>query len=374
VSEGVPLLDLAAHHAPLKDDLEAAVGRVIASNRFILGPEVEAFESEVAEAIGVRHAIGVSSGTDALLVALMALDVGPGDEVVTTPFTFFATAGCIARLGARPIFVDIDPATFNIDASQVRSALSERTKAVVPVHLFGQPYDVAALDEVLAGTGVALVEDAAQAIGAHTVRGPVGGVGTFGCFSFFPSKNLGCFGDGGLVTTQDDALAERVRVLRGHGANPKYYHAFIGGNFRLDAIQAAVLRVLLPHVPAWNATRRANARHYDRWIAEDDVLRDVVRPPPRVQEGHVYNQYVVRVPRRDALRAFLTEWGIGNEVYYPVPLHRQACFADLGYAEGSLPEAERASGEVLALPIFPELGEPRQRRVVDAMRAFYTGP
>jgi dTDP-4-amino-4,6-dideoxygalactose transaminase len=374
VSEGVPLLDLAAHHARLKDELGAAVERVIASNRFILGPEVQAFESEVAEAIGVRHAIGVSSGTDALLVALMALDVGPGDEVVTTPFTFFATAGCIARLGARPIFVDIDPATFNIDASQVRSALSERTKAVVPVHLFGQPYDVAALDEVLAGTGVPVVEDAAQAIGAHTVRGPAGGVGTFGCFSFFPSKNLGCFGDGGLVTTQDDGLAERVRVLRGHGAKPKYYHALIGGNFRLDAIQAAVLRVLLPHVPAWNASRRANARHYDRWIAEDDVLRDVVRPPPRVQEGHVYNQYVVRVPRRDALRAFLTERGIGNEVYYPVPLHRQACFAGLGYAEGSLPEAERASREVLALPIFPELGEPRQRRVVDALRAFYASP
>jgi dTDP-4-amino-4,6-dideoxygalactose transaminase len=373
MTEGVPLLDLEAHHAPVLDELRAAIDRVVVSNRFILGPEVEAFEREVATALDIGHAVGVSSGTDALLAALMALGVGPGDEVVTTPFTFFATAGCIARLGARPVFVDIDPATFNLDVARVREAVGERTRAVVPVHLFGQPYDVAGLEQALEGTGVAVVEDAAQAIGAHTARGSVGKLGAFGCFSFFPSKNLGCFGDGGLVTTDDADRAEQLRVLRGHGSKPKYHHALIGGNFRLDAIQAAVLRVLLPHVPAWVAARRANARHYDRWIGEDEVLGEVVTTPPRVQEGHAYNQYVVRVPHRDALRAFLAERGIGTEVYYPVPLHRQACFRYLDQGAGTLPEAERACREVLALPVFPELGEERQRRVVDALRAFYQG-
>jgi dTDP-4-amino-4,6-dideoxygalactose transaminase len=371
VSGTVPLLDLAAHHAPLLGELREAIDRVLASNHFILGPEVQAFEREVAAAVGVEHAVGVSSGTDALLSALMALGVGHGDEVITTPFTFFATAGCIARLGARPVFVDIDADTFNLDAEQVRGVLGARTRAIVPVHLFGQPCDMDGLREALRGTAVAVVEDAAQALGATTDAGPVGGLGAFGCFSFFPSKNLGCFGDGGLVTTGDGELAERIRVLRAHGARPKYHHAFIGGNFRLDAIQAAVLRVLLPHVPAWTALRRANAARYDRWFAEDDVLGDVVRTPPRVEAGHVYNQYVVRVPRRDELRAHLAERGIGSEVYYPVPLHLQECFRDLGYGPGDFPEAERASREVLALPVFPELGEERARRVVDAVRAFF---
>lgn len=367
----VPLLDLQAHHAPLVDELRAALERVLTSNRFILGPEVQAFEAEVAGQLGVGHAVGVSSGTDALLAALMALEVGPGDEVITTPFSFFATAGCIARLGARPVFVDIDPDTFNLDVSRVAGAMTPRTRAVLPVHLFGQPYDVRGLQGALAGRDLPIVEDAAQAIGAVTPEGPVGGLGAFGCFSFFPSKNLGCLGDGGLVTTNDAAFAERVRVLRGHGAQPKYHHPFVGGNFRLDAIQAAVLRVLLPHLPSWTAARRENAARYDRMIADDPVLRDTVWPPPRVQEGHVYNQYVVRVPHRDDLRTFLTARGIGTEVYYPLPLHLQECFRDLGYRRGDLPESERASGEVLALPVYPELGEEAQRRVTEAMREFY---
>ncbi|MFW6197928.1 MAG: DegT/DnrJ/EryC1/StrS family aminotransferase [Myxococcota bacterium] len=367
----VPLLDLQAHHAPLIDELGAALERVLTSNRFILGPEVQAFEAEVAGQLGVGHAVGVSSGTDALLAALMALEVGPGDEVITTPFSFFATAGCIARLGARPVFVDIDPGTFNLDVSQVAGAVTPRTRAVLPVHLFGQPYDVVGLHRALAGRDLPIVEDAAQAIGAITAEGPVGGLGTFGCFSFFPSKNLGCLGDGGLVTTNDAAFAERVCVLRGHGAQPKYHHPFVGGNFRLDAIQAAVLRVLLPHLPSWTAARRDNAARYDRMIADDPVLRDTVRPPRRIQDGHVYNQYVVRVPRRDDLRKFLASRGIGSEVYYPLPLHLQECFRALGYRRGDLPESERASREVLALPVYPELGEEAQRRVTEAMREFY---
>ncbi|MFW6051104.1 MAG: DegT/DnrJ/EryC1/StrS family aminotransferase [Myxococcota bacterium] len=369
--EPVPLLDLAAHHAPLAGELRAAVERVLASNRFILGPEVEAFEREVADHLGVPHAVGVSSGTDALLVALMALEIGPGDEVVTTPFSFFATAGCIARVGARPVFVDIDPVTFNLDPEQVASAVGDRTRAILPVHLFGQPYDVEGLRAAAAGRDLPVIEDAAQAIGAATSLGPVGGLGTFGCFSFFPSKNLGCFGDGGLVTTRDPELAERIRILRAHGSRPKYHHARIGGNFRLDAVQAAVLRVLLPHLPAWTAARRANAERYDALFAADPSLGERVRTPRRVEPGHVYNQYVVRVPRRDALRAHLTERGIGSEVYYPVPLHLQKCFEGLGHREGDLPEAERASREVLALPVYPELGEARQRRVVAAIREFY---
>lgn len=367
----VPLLDLQAHHAPLATEIAAAIDRVVKSQRFVLGPEVQAFEREVAEHLGVPHAVGVSSGTDALLAALMALGVGPGDEVITTPFSFFATAGCIARVGARPVFVDIDPVTFNLDVGRVAGALTDRTKAILPVHLFGQPYDVAGLRAALGDRDVPVIEDAAQAIGARTAAGPVGGLGAYGCFSFFPSKNLGCFGDGGLVTTTDPELAERARLMRGHGAKPKYHHAVVGGNFRLDALQAAILRVLLPHLPAWTKARRANAARYDAAFADDPLLCEVVHPPPRVEPGHVYNQYVVRVPHRDELRHFLVERHIGNEVYYPVPLHLQECFRDLGYREGDLPEAERACREVIALPVFPELGEARQARVIAAMHEFF---
>jgi dTDP-4-amino-4,6-dideoxygalactose transaminase len=367
VSEGpIPLLDLEAQNAPIRAAIEIAIQGVVRSNQFIMGPEVAAFEREVARTIGVEHAIGVSSGTDALLVALMALDVGPGDEVITTPFSFFATAGVIHRAGAKPVFVDVEPATFNLDPEQVAAKVTERTKAILPVHLFGQPCDVDAIRE--AAPGVPIVEDAAQAIGARTDRGPIGGLGELGCFSFFPSKNLGGFGDGGLVTTNDAALAEKVRRLRVHGSHPKYFHAMVGGNFRLDALQAAVLRVKLPHLAGWTAARRANAERYDRLFAEAAAP---VMTPPRVMEGHVYNQYTIRCERRDALAEHLGKQKIGHAIYYPLPLHLQGCFAHLGHREGDFPVSEQASREVLSLPIYPEMGEARQRRVVAAVAAFY---
>jgi dTDP-4-amino-4,6-dideoxygalactose transaminase/acetyltransferase-like isoleucine patch superfamily enzyme len=368
VDEGpIPLLDLAAQNGPLRAAIDVAMGEVVRANQFIMGPQVAAFEREIAAALGVSHAIGVSSGTDALLVALMALDVGAGDEVITTPFSFFATAGVIHRVGATPVFVDIDPATFNLDPAQVADRLTERTKAILPVHLFGQPCDMAALRA--AAPGVPIVEDAAQTILASTEQGPVGALGELACFSFFPSKNLGAFGDGGLVTTDDDALAEKVRRLRLHGSHPKYFHAMVGGNFRLDTLQAAVLRVKLPHLPAWTEARRANAARYDRLFAEAG-LADVVLPL-RVVEGHVYNQYTLRVPRRDDLAKHLAAAKVGHAIYYPLPLHLQGCFAHLGHREGDLPEAERACREVISIPVYPELGEMRQRRVVEAIAAFY---
>lgn len=365
----IPMLDIGAQNGPLMDELRAAFERIATTGRFILGPEVSAFEEEIAAHIGVPHAVGVSSGTDALLVALMAHDIGPGDEVVTTPFSFFATAGCIHRVGATPIFVDIDPVTFNLDPAKVASAITGRTKAVLPVHLFGQPYDHEAL--AAAAGSVPIIEDAAQALGATTAHGPVGGLGTFGCFSFFPSKNLGAFGDGGLVTTTDEGLADLAKVVRGHGAKPKYFHARIGGNFRLDALQAALLRVKLPKLAGWTDARRANAARYDALFAEAAIEGLVT--PDRVEEGHVFNQYVIRAPDRDGLQRRLGEQGISTAIYYPRPLHRQACFEHLGHGPGSLPIAEAASEQVLALPIFSELGEARQRRVVDTVAAYYRG-
>ena len=364
--ETIPLLDLEAQNGPLLPDVRAAIDRVVTSQQFILGPEVEAFEREVEAMLGLPHAIGVSSGTDALLVALMALGVGPGDEVITTPFSFFATAGCIARLGAVPVFVDIDPASFEIEPEAVREAKTDRTAAILPVHLFGQPADVPGMRAL----GVPIVEDAAQAIGARLGDAPAGALGTVGCFSFFPSKNLGAFGDAGLVTTTDAALAEKIRVLRSHGAEPKYFHALVGGNFRLDAIQAAVLRVKLPLLARWERARRENADLYDRIFADAGLHPDLLRTPPRVREHHVVNQYVIRSSRRDALRAHLSSLGIGTAIYYPLPLHRQACFEYLGHRDGDFPEAERASREALALPIFPELGEARLRRVAEAVVSF----
>lgn len=351
----IPMLDVGAQNAPLADELRAAFDRVLSHGQFILGPEVAAFEREIAAYLGVGHAVGVSSGTDALLVALMALDVGPGDEVITTPFSFFATGGCISRLGATPVFVDIEPTTFNLDPAKVAAAIGPKTKAIVPVHLFGQTCDMRALRAV-AGE-LPLVEDAAQALGAASDEGKAGALGALGCFSFFPSKNLGCFGDGGLVTTNDAALAERVRVLRAHGAKPKYFHALIGGNFRLDALQAALLRVKLPHLDAWHDARRRNAARYDAAFAAAGLPAERLTPPLRVYEGHVYNQYVIRTDRRDALLAHLGERDIGCAIYYPLPLHLQGCFASLGYREGDLPVSERAAHEVLALPVYPELGD-----------------
>jgi len=366
----VPLLDLGAHHAPLMDEIRAAIDRVLTSSRFIMGPEVTALESAVAELTGAAHAVGVSSGTDALLVALMALDVGPGDEVVTTPFSFFATAGVIHRLGATPVFVDVDPVTFNLDPEKVEAALTDRTKAILPVHLFGQVCEMGALQKIACDRNLPIVEDAAQAIGATSPWGPAGRLGLIGSFSFFPTKNLGALGDGGIVTTMDDELADKLRRLRVHGAKPKYFHAMVGGNFRLDALQAAVLNVKLPHLERWTAARRRNADRYDAMFAEAALPGARLRAPRRVVEGHVYNQYTIRTDRRDALRAHLAERKIGTEIYYPKPLHLQECFVHLGYARGALPEAEGAAEQVLSLPIYPELTEAQQRVVVDAVVGF----
>lgn len=365
----VPLLDLKAQFAPIRGEVLAAIERVADSQLFILGTEVEALEREVAEMLGVAHAVGVSSGTDALLAALMALDVGPGDEVVTTTYSFFATAGSIVRLGARPVLVDIDPVTFNLDPEQTLAACTPRTKALLPVHLYGQAADLDPIVEGARDRGIAVVEDAAQAIGTRYKGREVGGIGTLGCFSFFPSKNLGAFGDGGLVTTNDAALAEKVRLLRGHGMKPKYYHHMVGGNFRLDALQAAVLRVKLPHLAAWTEARRANAARYRALFAELDPEGRVGLPHEVASGYHIYNQFVVRVPGRDRVREALAADGIGTEIYYPLPFHRQPCFASLGADPGAFPEAERAAAETLALPIYGELTAGEQRYVVERLVA-----
>jgi dTDP-4-amino-4,6-dideoxygalactose transaminase len=367
------LLDLTAENAPLLPEIRQAFDRVFAKNAFVLGQEVAFFEREVAAYLGVKHAIGVSSGTDALLVAMMALGIGPGDEVVTSPFSFFATAGCIARLGAKPVFVDIDPVTYNLDASAVGAALSEHTRAIMPVHLYGQPADMSALRSISEAFAVPIVEDAAQAVGAQHALGPVGGLGSLAGFSFYPTKNLGAFGDGGLVTTNDDDLAQRVRILRVHGGERRYYHAVIGGNFRLDGLQGAVLRVKLPHVTKWTDARRKNAGLYDLLFLEEDLPEGALSTPKKVEEGHVYNQYVVRVRDRDRLKQHLVDRKIGCEVYYPLPLHLQECFANLGYGVGSFPESERAANEVLALPIHPALTQDQLERVVSEIGSFLRG-
>jgi len=368
--DAIPMLDVAAQNGPLIDRLTEKAADVIRSGRYILGPEVAAFEREVADYIGVEHAIGVSSGTDALMVALMALGIGPGDEVITTPFTFFATAGCIARVGATPVFADIRPDTFNIDVEQVAVAVTERTRAILPVHLFGQSCDMEGLSAIATKHGVPVIEDAAQAIGTQSAIGPVGSLGAYACFSFFPSKNLGGFGDGGLVTTMDSVLANKARVMRAHGSNPKYHHAVVGGNFRIDALQAALLRVKLPELEAWTARRRENAARYDAAFSASGLEQSLLRPPSRAFEDHIYNQYVIRTSRRDELQAHLHAEKIATAIYYPVPLHRQECFANLGYREGSLPVSEQASREVLALPIFAGLGQARQDRIIDTVIAF----
>jgi dTDP-4-amino-4,6-dideoxygalactose transaminase len=360
----VPLLDLQAQYRPIRDELLAAITRVCDSQRFIMGAEVEALERELAEYLRVPEAIAVSSGTDALLASMMGLGIGPGDEVVTSTFSFFATAGCISRLGATPRLVDIDPATYNIDVNAVGAVLSPRTRAIVPVHLYGLCADMDALLAVAVEAGVPVIEDAAQAIGATYNGRAAGSMGVAGCFSFFPSKNLGAFGDAGLITTTDRRLAEKIRLLRNHGAEPKYFHKRIGGNFRLDAIQAAVLRVKLPHLPTWTSMRRANAGRYARLFAEAGLTDRVTLPVEPEGCFHIYNQFVVRVPDRDRVRAHLAEHGIATEIYYPVPFHLQECFAHLGHSRGDFPEAERAADSTLALPIYGELTETQQEAVV----------
>ena len=363
----VPLLDLQAQYRPIRDEVLAAITRVCDSGRFIMGPEVEALERELAEQLEARDAIAVSSGTDALLVAMMALGIGQGDEVITSTYSFFATAGCISRLGATPRLVDIDPVTYNIDPAAVKAALSPRTKAIIPVHLYGLCADMEPLLATAAGAGVAVIEDACQAIGARYRGRQAGTMGVAGCFSFFPSKNLGAFGDAGLVTTKDSALAHEVRLLRNHGAEPKYFHKRIGGNFRLDAIQAAVLRVKLPHLDEWTSRRRENADRYARLFAEAGLAERLTLPSQPDGYLHIYNQFIVRVPDRDRVRAHLTGRGIGTEIYYPVPFHLQECFAPLGHRRGDFPEAERAADSTIALPIYGELTAAQQELVVAAV-------
>lgn len=368
----VPLLDLTAQYQPIRDEVLATIARVCDSQQFILGAEVEALERELAQMLGVRHAVGVSSGTDALLVAMMALEIGVGDEVITPTYSFFATAGCVARLGARPVFVDSERDTFNLDPSAVAAAITPRTKAIVPVHLFGQAAEMDALMAVARDRGIPVIEDAAQAIGARYRDRLVGGIGDLGCFSFFPSKNLGAFGDAGLVTTNDDALGQKLRLLRMHGMHPKYYHHLVGGNFRIDALQAAVLRVKARHLAGWTEARRRNADRYRALFAEAG-LSQVELPVSRPECFHIYNQFVVRVPQRDALRAHLTAAGIGNEVYYPVPFHAQACFAPFVDPGARFPVADEAAATSLALPIYGELTEAQQRYVVSVIAEFYRG-
>ncbi len=368
----VPLLDLQAQYATIRAEVREAIDRVCESQYFILGPEVTALEEAMATFCGARFAIGVSSGTDALLMALMALKLGPSDEVLTTPYSFFATVGVIARLGARPVFVDIDPTTFNLDTTAALAKITARTKAILPVHLFGRCVDLDPLLEVAKERGIAVIEDAAQAIGATDRKGrQAGTIGAMGCFSFFPSKNLGAFGDGGMLVTNDEQLAETLRVLRVHGGKPKYYHRIVGGNFRLDALQAAVLRVKLKYLTAWTAARRSNAQRYRMLFQEMGLTGEVILPEDA--PGHIYNQFVVRLPDRDRLRTFLRERGVETEVYYPVPLHLQECFLEFGYREGAFPQAEASARHSLALPIYPELTEMQQRHVVRQVREFYGG-
>jgi dTDP-4-amino-4,6-dideoxygalactose transaminase len=387
LSMTVPLLDLKAQYATLKSELDAAVLRVAESQYFILGPEVDRLERSMEEYLEVEHALGVSSGTDALLLALMALGVGPGDEVIVPTFSFFATAGVVSRLHARPVLVDSDPVSYNIDPGAIRSAISPRTKAIVPVHLYGQSADMEPIMRIAEEHRIAVVEDGAQAIGVRYKDGRrVGSIGTIGCFSFFPSKNLGGYGDGGLITTNDPVLHERMRIMRVHGGEPKYYHHVIGGNFRLDALQAAVLNVKLPHLDGWSRQRERNAVRYEELFVarglntgsgaidfshENRVLLpQAVYRESGVWPHHIFNQYVIRVRQRDALRVWLGQKSIGTEVYYPIPFHLQECFADLGYQSGDFPNAERAASEVLALPIYPELSDEQIEYVVNTIAEF----
>lgn len=373
----IPLLDLKEQYSRLREPVAEAIHRVVESQGFVLGPEVEALEAELASYLGVPHAVGCASGTDALLLPLMAMEPRPGDEVVVPAFTFFATAGAVWNAGFRPVFCDVDPDTFNVTAETLDAAWSDRTRAAIPVHLFGQMAPMEEINALACGRGALVVEDAAQAIGAaQRGTGPgsrdgwvmAGAGGACGAFSFFPTKNLGAFGDGGLITTHDDALADVLRKIRVHGGRQMYQHEMVGTNSRLDALQAAILRVKLPHLDGWAEARRRNAAWYTERLGDCPGIR-----LPRVSEGnrHVFNQFTLRVERRDELRTFLQESGVGSGVYYPVPLHLQECFRDLGFRRGDLPVSEALSGEVLSLPVFPELGEERVGVVADAIRAFY---
>lgn len=377
----VPLLDLVSQYKAIKPEMDAAVQAVFDSQHFILGPQVVACEEAIASYSQAAYGCGVSSGTDALLISLMNEEIGPGDEVITSPYTFFATAGSIARTGARPVFVDIDPETFNLDPHQVEARITEQTKAIMVVHLYGLMADMDALMEIAERHNVLVIEDAAQAIGSEYKGRRAGSIGAYGCFSFFPSKNLGGAGDGGMVVTQDGPRAEKLKTMRNHGMKPKYYNQYIGGNFRLDALQAAVINVKLKYLDEWTRARQRNALRYSRLFLETGLAPERVRLPwypASTDEAHggdcscrhIFNQYVIRVEDRDALRDYLKEQGVGTEVYYPVALHRQDCFASLGYQAGDFPESERAANETVALPIYPELTDEQAEYVVAQIGAF----
>jgi dTDP-4-amino-4,6-dideoxygalactose transaminase len=379
----VPLLDLKAQYAAIKAEVDASVAEVMESQQFILGPQVQKCEQAIAEYSGCAYGIGVTSGTDALLVCLMAEGIGPGDEVITSPYTFFATAGSIARVGAKPVFVDIDPASYNLDPAQIESKITPHTRAIIPVHLYGQMADMDAVMQVADTHKLVVIEDAAQAIGAEYKGRRAGSIGHYGCFSFFPSKNLGAAGDGGMVVTQDARRADNLIRLRAHGSRPKYYHQVIGGNFRLDTLQAAVVLAKLRHLDHWTAARQRNAEQYNRLLRETGLVT-ADSPPrrlkwngslrvllPKIVTGrHVFNQYVIRVARRDQLKAALQEKGVGTEIYYPLPLHLQECFSYLGHVSGAFPESESAARETLALPVYPELSEEQARYVVQCITEF----
>ncbi|MDR0993952.1 MAG: DegT/DnrJ/EryC1/StrS family aminotransferase [Verrucomicrobiota bacterium] len=368
----VPLLDLKPQYEQIRAEVEPMLLEICASQAFILGPKVEECEKAVAAYCGARFGVGVTSGSDALIMALMVEGIGPGDDVITTPYTFFATAGAIARVGAKPVFVDIDPVTFNLDADKVAAAVTPRTKALIPVHLYGQMADMDALMAVAEEHRLIVIEDACQAIGAEWNGRRAGSVGDYGCFSFFPSKNLGCFGDGGMVTTQDEQKARKLAIYRNHGMDPKYVHHVIGGNFRLDALQAAVVSIKLRHLDQWTHGRQQNAVRYEVLFAETDLLQDGrVSLPQKIGSRHIYNQFVLRAERRDELLAYLHEHGIGAEIYYPIPLHLQDSFRSLGYRQGDFPESERAAKETLALPIYPDLTSDMMKQVVQTIADFY---
>ena len=392
----VPLLDLKPQYHALKSKLDEAILRVAESQYFILGPEVQKMEEEFCDYLKCKHAIGVSSGTDALLLALMAIDLKPGDEVIIPTYSFFATAGVVSRLNAVPVLTDIDPVTFNIDPAEVKKKITKKTKAIIPVHLYGQSADMEPLMSIAKEHNLKIIEDAAQAIGTQYKDGKfVGTIGDIGCFSFFPSKNLGCYGDGGLVTTDDDDLAFKLKIKRVHGGEPKYYHKVIGGNFRLDAIQAAVLRVKLPHLDKWSEQRRKNAETYNKFFIESGLAEEtgkikfdnknkvlipkaiykseIRNPKSEIRNYHIYNQYIIRVEKRDELRKFLSDKDIGTEIYYPVPFHLQECFADLKYKKGDFPLSEQAGDTTIALPIYPELSPEQQKFVVEKIKEFISG-
>jgi dTDP-4-amino-4,6-dideoxygalactose transaminase len=383
----VPLLDLKKQYHSLKKELDEALIRVAESQYFILGPEVEKMEKAFVEYLDCKYAIGVSSGTDALLIALMALDIQPGDEVIVPTYSFFATAGVVSRMNAVPVFAEIDPVTFNIDPDDIEKRITDKTKAIIPVHLYGQSCEMDKIMDIARRHNLKVVEDGAQAIGVQYKDGRrVGTIGDIGCYSFFPSKNLGCFGDGGLVISNDDELGEKLRIMRVHGGKPKYYHKIIGGNFRLDAIQAAVLNVKLPHLDDWSAQRRSNAELYTKLFIETGLaestgktvfdeknkvlLPEAVYKDSDVKNYHIYNQYIIRVKDRDNVKKHLTEKGIGSEIYYPVPFHMQECFSPLNYKKGDFPLAEEAADDSIALPIYPELTKEQQKYIVDSIAEF----